>query len=82
MKDWILVVENNFIGQIIFRKDNNDDGDFGLSVTAYNEVEGYFVSSFMGFGDNKDLMDENFNKLANEEGHKTIHRIAEELVMF
>lgn len=82
MKSWVLAVENDFVGQIIFRKDNNDDGDFGLSVTVYNEDEGYFASSFMGFGENRDLMDENFDKLASEEGHKTINRIAEQLVMF
>nr|AKN36024.1 hypothetical protein [Vibrio splendidus]AKN37299.1 hypothetical protein [Aliivibrio fischeri]AKN38764.1 hypothetical protein [Enterovibrio norvegicus]AKN39153.1 hypothetical protein [Vibrio kanaloae]AKN40761.1 hypothetical protein [Vibrio tasmaniensis] len=82
MKNWVLAVENDFVGQIIFRKDNNDDGDFGLSVTVYNEVEGYFASSFMSFGENQDLMDENFDKLASEEGHKTINRIAEQLVMF
>ena len=80
MSNWVLVVEDECIGQIIFRKANDKDGDYGLSVTAYNEHAGYFAMSFFGFGDNKARMDEEFEKLSQEDGHETIIRIAEELL--
>lgn len=82
MKNWVLVVENDFVGQVMFRKDNDREGNFGLMLTAYSEVEGKFVGSYVEFGGDEDLRDENFDKLASEEGHKTINRIAEQLVMF
>ena len=82
MKNWVLLLDNDYVGQIIFRKQTNEDGDFGLSISVYDEKNGYFAESFMGFGDNEILMHEKFDVLVKEEENKTIHSIAEELVIF
>lgn len=82
MKNWVKVIENDFVGQILFKKDVDEDGNPSLSITVYNTMEGVFICNHLSKGDDDSWLDSAFEKLANEQDNKTINRIAEQLVMF